>query len=256
MLLLVGLGNPGDKYAANRHNIGFQIVDAIAEQYEFTPAKKKFQGLLREGALAGSEGRIKALILKPQTFYNEAGKSVGEAARFYKIDPENVIVFHDELDLAPGKLKVKTGGGAAGNNGLKSIAAHLGLDFRRVRIGIGHPGDKSRVTGHVLGDISKADRADWADEIIDACARAAGSFAAPQEPDSKFMTAVALQTQPARETKKKNQKAAIDNNTRKLAAGAQPTPEMIAIKSDAQHQSDNKKKDSPFAALKGLFSKE
>jgi PTH1 family peptidyl-tRNA hydrolase len=256
MLLLVGLGNPGEKYAKNRHNIGFQIIDAIADHFHFEPEKKKFQGLAREGVLESKEGRTKALLLKPETFYNEAGKSVAAAAQFFKIDPADIIVFHDELDLAPGKLKVKTGGGAAGNNGLKSITSHLGPDFRRVRVGIGHPGEKSRVTAHVLGDISKADRADWADDMIDACARAAGLFAAHNEPDAKFMSAVALHTQPRRDEKKSKAKASAQENNRKLEAGKTPAPKAVEIKSDAERQLDDKKKESPFSALKGLFSKE
>ncbi|HBK90219.1 MAG TPA: aminoacyl-tRNA hydrolase, partial [Parvularcula sp.] len=156
MLLIVGLGNPGEKYARHRHNVGFMAVDAIAGAHRFGPERKKFQGVIREGEIGG----VKFLSLKPQTFMNDSGLSVGAAMRFYKIEPADVVVFHDELDLAPGKIKAKIGGGLAGHNGLKSIAEHIGEEFRRVRIGIGHPGDKARVTGHVLGDFSKADQ-DW-----------------------------------------------------------------------------------------------
>lgn len=189
MLLLVGLGNPGEKYARHRHNVGFMAVDAISDAHRFSPARSKFQGELREGVLGGE----KTLILKPQTFMNESGRAVGEAARFYKIDPDDVIVFYDELDLAPGKLRVKTGGGAAGHNGIRSIDAHIGNGFRRVRIGIGHPGDKSRVTGHVLGDFAKTDQ-DWLSAMLDAIASAAPQLT---EPDSnKFATAVAQKLAP------------------------------------------------------------
>ena len=191
MLLLVGLGNPGEKYSRHRHNVGFMAADAIADAQSFGPARSKFQGEIREGRI----GREKALILKPQTFMNDSGRSVGEAARFYKIASENVIVFYDELDLAPGKLRVKTGGGAAGHNGIRSIDAHIGNGFKRIRIGIGHPGDKSRVTGHVLGDFSKADQ-DWLAPMLDAIATASPKLA--EKDSNRFATAVAQQMAPAK----------------------------------------------------------
>ncbi len=183
MLLIVGLGNPGEKYARHRHNVGFMAVDAIAGAHRFGPERKKFQGVIREGEIGG----VKFLSLKPQTFMNDSGLSVGAAMRFYKIEPADVVVFHDELDLAPGKIKAKIGGGLAGHNGLKSIAEHIGEEFRRVRIGIGHPGDKARVTGHVLGDFSKADQ-DWLAPLLDAIAKAAPMLAGG---DAKFGSAVA-----------------------------------------------------------------
>ncbi|PQA86782.1 aminoacyl-tRNA hydrolase [Hyphococcus luteus] len=191
MLLLVGLGNPGDKYARHRHNVGFMAVDAIADAAGFSPARSKFQGELREGLLGGE----KTLILKPQTYMNDSGRSVGEAARFYKIAPEDIVVFYDELDLAPGKIRMKTGGGAAGHNGIRSIDAHIGNNFRRVRIGIGHPGDKSRVTGHVLGDFSKTDQ-DWLGPMLEAIAGAAAHLA--DGDDNRFQTAVAQKLAPQR----------------------------------------------------------
>lgn len=191
MLLLVGLGNPGEKYACHRHNVGFMAVDAIANAHGFGPARAKFQGELREGSLGGD----KALILKPQTYMNDSGRSVGEAVRFYKLEPEDVVVFYDELDLAPGKLKAKTGGGAAGHNGIRSIDAHIGNGFRRVRIGIGHPGDKSRVTGHVLGDFAKADQ-DWLSPLLAAIAAEAKFLAG--DDDNRFLTAVAQRLAPPR----------------------------------------------------------
>jgi len=163
MLLIVGLGNPGSRYAANRHNIGFMAVDEIVRRHCFSPWRSRFQGDVAEGRLDGE----KTIALKPRTYMNESGRAVGEAMRFFKLRPEDVVVFHDELDLAPGKLRVKRGGGHAGHNGLRSIIAHIGPDFRRVRLGIGHPGDPERVTGHVLGDFAKSDRS-WLEPLIDA----------------------------------------------------------------------------------------
>jgi PTH1 family peptidyl-tRNA hydrolase len=154
MHLLVGLGNPGPKYAGNRHNIGFMAVDEIVRRHGFSAWRRRYQGEAAEGTLAGE----KVLALKPATYMNESGRSVGEAARFFDIDPAQVIVFYDEIDLIEGKLRVKFGGGAAGHNGIRSIIAHLGPHFQRVRIGIGHPGEKSLVHPHVLGDFAKADR--------------------------------------------------------------------------------------------------
>ncbi len=166
MWLLVGLGNPGDKYKSNRHNIGFMAVDAIADEYGVGPFKAKFQGEMAEGRIGGE----KVVLLKPQTFMNESGQSVGKCAKFYKIAPERICVFHDELDLEPGKCRVKMGGGVAGHNGLKSIKAHMGTpEFKRVRLGIGHPGDKNRVSGYVLSDFAKAE-AGWVERLIPALA--------------------------------------------------------------------------------------
>ncbi|RMH39087.1 MAG: aminoacyl-tRNA hydrolase [Alphaproteobacteria bacterium] len=172
MRLLVGLGNPGPKYERNRHNVGFMAVDRIAAAHGFPPWRRKFQGLVTEGRLDGE----RVILLKPETYMNRSGQSVGEAARFFKLLPGDIIVFHDELDLAPGKVRVKTGGGHAGHNGLRSIQEHIGPDFVRVRIGIGHPGDKSRVTGWVLGDFAKAD-GEWLEPLLDALARAAPALA-------------------------------------------------------------------------------
>lgn len=155
MLLLVGLGNPGPKYENNRHNIGFMAVDELVRRHSlFSPWKSRFQGLVSEGRL-GSE---KILILKPHTYMNNSGQAVNEAIRFYKIDPQDVIVIYDELDIQVGKLKVKTGGGHGGHNGLRSMDAHIGKDYTRIRLGIGHPGDKSKVSNHVLGDFGKEDK--------------------------------------------------------------------------------------------------
>jgi PTH1 family peptidyl-tRNA hydrolase len=188
MQLWVGLGNPGAQYAMNRHNVGFMAADTIAEVHGFGPVQKKFAGWLQEGRIGGD----KILLLKPATFMNESGRSVGEALRFYKLDMDALTVFHDELDLAPFKVKVKQGGGTAGHNGLRSIDQHMGPDFRRVRLGIGHPGHKDRVTGYVLGNYAKAELDDLADML--------GAVAAEAEwlargDDARFMNDVALRQQ-------------------------------------------------------------
>src|SRR5947207_3734261 len=151
MLLLVGLGNPGSRYAGNRHNIGFMAVDAIAKRHGIVPWRRRFQGVAVEGPLGGQ----RVLLLLPGTYMNESGRAVAEAANFYKLDLADIVVFHDEIDLAPGKVRVKTGGGVAGHNGLRSIAAHIGNDYRRGRIGVGHPGVKSLVEVYVLSDFAK-----------------------------------------------------------------------------------------------------
>ncbi len=176
MLLIVGLGNPGEKYAGHRHNIGFMTVDEIANEYGFSPAKSKFSGSVREGFIEMATGRVKAIILKPMTFMNESGRSVGAAAHFYKIPKDKIVVFHDELDLDPGKFRMKFGGGIAGHNGLRSIKQMIGADFHRARMGIGHPGHKDRVSGYALSNFSKADK-DWVEPLIGACVRCADLLA-------------------------------------------------------------------------------
>jgi PTH1 family peptidyl-tRNA hydrolase len=172
MQLFVGLGNPGRSYARNRHNIGFMAVEAIAREHAFPPFRKAFQGATSEGRLGGQ----RVALLLPQTFMNESGRSVGEACRFFKIEPGEVTVFHDELDLAPSKLRIKTGGGNAGHNGLRSISAHIGNDYKRVRLGIGHPGDKALVHSFVLSDFSKSE-IEWAQTLCAALARNADLLA-------------------------------------------------------------------------------
>ena len=188
MQLWVGLGNPGPQYAMHRHNVGFMALDVIAEMHGFGAVQKKFQGWLQEGRI----GPEKVLLLKPATYMNESGRSVGEALRFYKLGIEALTAFHDELDLAPFKVKVKTGGGTAGHNGLRSIDQHLGPDFRRVRIGIGHPGHKDRVTGHVLGNYAKAEMDDLA-YMLGAIGSEAEWLA--KKDDARFMSDVALRQQ-------------------------------------------------------------
>ncbi|KIN73570.1 aminoacyl-tRNA hydrolase [Sulfitobacter guttiformis] len=191
MKLIVGLGNPGAKYARNRHNIGFMAVEQIAADHDFAPWKGKFQGSLAEGRF----GSTRAVLLRPETFMNKSGDSLVAAMRFYKIEPQDVIVFHDELDLAPGKVKFKMGGGHAGHNGLRSIHSHLGADYGRVRLGIGHPGHKDRVAGYVLSDFAKSE-ADWLDDVLRGISDGAAHLAAGDP--AKFMNAVALRVAPPR----------------------------------------------------------
>lgn len=189
MHLAVGLGNPGTNYANNRHNVGFMALDAIVARWKFGPWRARFQGHMCEGDIGGE----RVLALRPATFMNLSGQSVSEAARFFKVPIENVYVFYDELELAPGRIKAKRGGGNAGHNGLKSIDAHLGPDYWRIRIGIGHPGDKNRVSGYVLQDFAKDDAA-WREPLLDAIAEAVPLLVAGDE--NKFMTKVALLTKP------------------------------------------------------------
>jgi PTH1 family peptidyl-tRNA hydrolase len=194
MLLLVGLGNPGKDYADNRHNIGFMAVDAIVRRHGFSPWRQKFQGELAEGSI----GDTKVYALKPLTFMNESGRSVAAAAQFYKVPPAAIVVFHDELDLPPARLRVKSGGGHAGHNGLRSIQAHLGPDFRRVRLGIGHPGAKELVTNWVLGNFAKAD-SEWLVPLLDAIAASAPKLVAAD--DAGFQNDVALALQPEKKAR-------------------------------------------------------
>jgi PTH1 family peptidyl-tRNA hydrolase len=188
MQIWVGLGNPGARYALHRHNVGFMAVDAIAEVHGFEPPKKAFQGWAQQGRIGGE----RLLLLKPATFMNESGRSVGEAMRFFKSEISDVSVFHDELDLAPFKVKVKIGGGTAGHNGLRSIEAHIGNEFRRVRIGIGHPGIKDKVTPHVLGNYAKSEMEPLSD-LLGAIAAEASWLA--QGDDARFMNEIALRLQ-------------------------------------------------------------
>jgi peptidyl-tRNA hydrolase, PTH1 family len=193
MRLFVGLGNPGPKYAGNRHNIGFMALDRIAADHGFAPWRARFQGQVSEGRL----GDEKVVLLKPETFMNLSGQSVGEAMRFYKVTPADIIVFHDELDLAPGKLRMKQGGGHAGHNGLRSIHQHIGEAYGRVRLGIGHPGHKDAVAAYVLHDFAKADQ-DWLDDLLRGISDGAVALAAGD--GAKFSNAVALRVAPPRAT--------------------------------------------------------
>ncbi|MGR3362954.1 MAG: aminoacyl-tRNA hydrolase [Maritimibacter harenae] len=194
MKLFVGLGNPGDKYAGNRHNIGFMAVDRIREDHGFAPWRAKFQGQVSEGKLDGE----KVILLKPETFMNLSGQSVGEAMRFYKLDSTDVTVFHDELDLAPGKVKLKLGGGHAGHNGLRSIHQHISPHYARVRLGIGHPGHKDKVSPYVLSNFAKADQ-DWLDDVLRGVSD--GAVHLVDDDNAKFTNAVARRVGPATSTK-------------------------------------------------------
>lgn len=232
MILLVGLGNPGEKYERTRHNIGFMAIDEIADALSFGPERTKHQGILREGTV----GPEKVIALKPQTYMNESGRSVAAVAQFYKLDPSEIIVFHDELDLVPGKLRMKTGGGHAGHNGLRSIHAHIGEAYRRVRLGIGHPGDKSKVSGYVLHDFPKADT-EWIGPLLATIAQEATWLVKGE--DQRFQTAVAQRLSPS----KKDEKA-------KSTAGKSVKQAAIPAK-DAEKASDAD--DGPFAALKRMM---
>ena len=178
MLLLAGQGNPGPKYEKNRHNIGFMSIDAIARRWGTSPWRSKFQSHACEALIPLPDGgEAKAVLLKPQTYYNDSGRAVGEAVKFFKLTPADVVLFHDEIDLAPGRMRMKTGGGAAGNNGVRSLTTHIGAEFRRARLGVGHPGDKDLVMPYVLGDFHKADKV-WLEPLLDALADALPHLAA------------------------------------------------------------------------------
>jgi PTH1 family peptidyl-tRNA hydrolase len=188
MLLLVGLGNPGPRYAGNRHNVGFMAVEAIARRHGIGPWRRRFQGVAAEGPIGGE----RATLLLPGTFMNESGLAVAEAAHFYKIDVGHIVVFHDEIDLPPAKVRVKTGGGIAGHNGLRSISSHVGNDYRRVRIGVGHPGAKELVHPYVLGDFAKAERP-WVEALCEIFAE--NAFMIAKGEDAGFQNKVHLAMQ-------------------------------------------------------------
>ncbi|SEQ61515.1 aminoacyl-tRNA hydrolase [Thalassovita taeanensis] len=228
MLLFVGLGNPGGKYAGNRHNIGFMALDRIAADHGFAPWRAKFQGQVSEGKL----GRERVVLLKPETFMNLSGQAVGEAMRFYKLEPGDVTVFHDELDLAPGKCRLKQGGGHAGHNGLRSIHQHIGEAYGRVRLGIGHPGHKDRVAGYVLSDFAKAEEG-WLDDMMRGISDGAAALAEGDGP--RFLNAVAQRVAPPRNAGprpggpsgakgKGSDKAAADDTAQARPAPAATTP--------------------------------
>ncbi|MFN7056015.1 aminoacyl-tRNA hydrolase [Hyphomonas sp.] len=187
MLILCGQGNPGAKYTANRHNAGFLVMDRIHAAYGFGPWRSKFDALVSEGAVDTPAGRQKVLLMKPQTFYNKTGLAASKALNFYKLGPDAFTVFHDEIDLAPGRLRVKRGGGHSGNNGARSLIEHLGENFRRIRIGVGHPGDKAMVMPHVLSDFHKADLA-WFDPLCEAICKALPYLLTGE--DERFQTEV------------------------------------------------------------------
>jgi peptidyl-tRNA hydrolase, PTH1 family len=221
MKLFVGLGNPGGQYAFNRHNVGFMAIDAIAAAHDFPAWRKRFSGLSAEGKL----GNESVLLFKPQTFMNESGRAVGEAVIFYKLDLGDVVVFHDELDLAPGKVRVKTGGGVAGHNGLKSLTSHIGNDYVRVRIGIGHPGSKDLVTGHVLRDFAKSEH-EWLEPLLGAIAAEAAYLAEAANDKFQSRVAHAMQSEPE-ETEKPapRERATPPKEPKAEAKNEKPAPE-------------------------------
>lgn len=227
MILLVGLGNPGGKYAKNRHNIGFMALDEIVQRHSFGPWRTKFQGQICEGTIDG----VKVLALKPETFMNESGRAVSAAARFYKIDPGAIAVLHDELDLPFTKIKVKVAGGHGGHNGLRSIDAHVGKNYKRIRLGIGHPGTKEKVHGYVLGDFAKAELDDL-DKMLEAIARHIPHIITAA--DTEFMNRYALEMRPQRPNKQKKPTADTAQGT------------------TTKTNPDNDDNDSPFAVLKKL----
>lgn len=197
MYLIVGLGNPGPKYAGHRHNIGFRIADEIFRRYSLSAWRKRFHGEVAEGTMGGE----KVMVLKPMTFMNDSGLAVGAAIRYFDLDPSKVIVIHDELDLTPGKVRVKLGGGTAGHNGLKSIGAHIGPHFVRVRIGIGHPGDRNLVYPHVLSDFAKSERV-WVEPMIDAIAEHMPMLVQGQDGSFQNRVHLALNPEPEKPPKK------------------------------------------------------
>ncbi|WCK01426.1 aminoacyl-tRNA hydrolase [Agrobacterium tumefaciens] len=217
MKIIAGLGNPGAQYAGNRHNIGFMAVDALQRLPSFAPWSKKFKAEISEGEIGGE----KVLLMKPLTYMNLSGESVGEAMRFFKLTPADIIAIHDELDLLAGRTRIKIGGGHGGHNGLKSLDAHCGKDYRRLRLGIGHPGDKERVHGHVLGDFAKADRV-WLDPLLDAIADNAAMLVKGE--DSQLMNKLALATgsKPEAEKPVKAAKPAAQSHIHQARNSAQP----------------------------------
>lgn len=232
MLLLVGLGNPGRRYAGHRHNIGFMAVDEIHRRHGLSPWRARFEGETSEGDIGGE----KVLLLKPATYMNESGRSVAQAMRFYKLAPADIVVIYDELDLPPGKLRMKAGGSTAGHKGLKSIEAHVGKEFRRMRIGIGHPGAKELVNGYVLHDFARAD-SDWIDPLLAAIAGNVGLLA--EGKDSSFMNRVHLAT--AEEDEKPAPKRTADSPSAPSATKPARAESTVG---------------GAFAGLKKLFGRE
>lgn len=249
MLMLVGLGNPGSKYERHRHNVGFMAVDAIADDHGFSPERTKFQSLIREGSLTDHKGRAhKTLIIKPQTYMNESGRSVREAMRFYKTPLNEIIVFHDELDIAPAKLRIKIGGGNAGHNGLRSIDSHCGNGFVRVRIGIGHPGHKDRVHGYVLGDFAKSDQ-NWLDDLLRAISKCAPELAlGPEQGFPRFQSLVANECQADPKTAPKATASKKTGSTQKkdepvsksVSEASKPAPDTSVKNTAPGSKTDNK----------------
>ncbi|WP_346910028.1 aminoacyl-tRNA hydrolase [uncultured Roseibium sp.] len=246
MRLIVGLGNPGAKYERNRHNIGFMAVDEIHRCHSsFSPWRARFQGQVSEGRL-GSE---KVLLLKPSTYMNESGRAVGEAIRFYKIEPEDIVVIYDELDLPPAKYRMKTGGGHGGHNGLRSITAHIGADYRRLRLGIGHPGDKKLVSNYVLGDFAKAD-SDWIEPLLREIADNADLLA--EGKDSQFANKLTLALEPEKAKRGGSRPAGGDQGGKTAAAKPPKSPGAKGqshIRQARQAKTPNLPKSGPMADM-------
>jgi len=247
MKLFVGLGNPGPKYEGNRHNIGYMALDAIARAHDFPPWRKKFQALVSEGTIGGA----RVMLMKPETYMNESGRAAGEALRFLKIDPADVAVFHDELDLAPSKVKVKLGGGNAGHNGLRSISAHIGNEYVRVRLGIGHPGSKDAVTYYVLNDFAKSERA-WVSELLDALARAAPYLA--KGDDARFLSDVARFTQAEADPEPRKARQALPPQTAETPKDEAPAPQRQANKPHPAGERAHKRQSALAENLKKWLS--
>ncbi len=238
MRLFVGLGNPGAQYARNRHNIGWMAVERIAADHGFSPFRSRFQGRFSEGRLGGG----KVALLLPTTFMNRSGQSVGEAARFFKVDPADIVVFHDEIDLAPGKLKCKTGGGHAGHNGLRSLHSHVGPDYARVRMGVGHPGHKDRVPGYVLHDFARADE-EWLDDMLRGISDGASNLA--DGDTGRFLNAVAQRLTPPRPSTGTRRAEGQD------PAPAAPTTDEAPASDDAAEEPEDTR--SPLERLVDRF---
>ena len=250
MKLFVGLGNPGAKYARNRHNIGFMAVDRIAADHGFAPWRSRFGGQLSEGRL----GHERVALLKPETFMNLSGQSVGEAMRFFKLEPGDIVVFHDELDLAPARMRLKQGGGHAGHNGLRSIHQHIGPDYARVRLGIGHPGHKDRVAAYVLHDFAKADEG-WLDDLMRGISDGAAALGAGD--NAGFMNAVALRTAPPRSgggEKARSRKPEQAPDAPETQAGPKAAPAPAPARPPVTGSED--KAASPLQRLLGRFGRQ
>ncbi|MCF6199415.1 MAG: aminoacyl-tRNA hydrolase [Hyphomicrobiaceae bacterium] len=251
MKLIVGLGNPGGKYAQNRHNVGFMAVDELFEHHDFSPWRKRFSGVVAEGRI----GRNKCLLLKPSTFMNESGRSVGEALRFYKLDLEDVFVLYDEIDLVPGKLKAKCSGGNAGHNGLRSMSAHVGNDYHRIRIGVGRPAQKSQVANHVLRDFSKADE-EWRAPLLDAIARKFSTYL--EQGTAQFLNEVAEHLAPldeARPGKDRGRNKTGASQNKGKSAPAQQQGKQKSQKAAREDKSTTGDEGGPLADMLSIWKK-
>jgi PTH1 family peptidyl-tRNA hydrolase len=238
MLIIAGLGNPGGQYAGNRHNIGFMAVDAIHRRHSFSPWSKKFKALISEGEIGGE----RVLLMKPQTFMNVSGESVGEAMRFYKLEPANLVAVYDELDLVPGKARLKTGGGHGGHNGIKSLDAHCGREYRRLRLGIGHPGSKEQVHNHVLGDFAKSDHV-WLEPLLEALADNADMLVRGEDSQLLNKLALSVGAKPEEEKPKPEKKPAAKSHIHQARNHNQPKLPATGPRADMLKRMFGKKDD-------------